>query len=570
MTPDALESLLDRLGKDVGVHCHAPKFRYTFASRAIANGVDPITLQRALGHTTVTMVSRCVHYSRIALLEASQLRRTLSELHDQPARDLSTDGALRCHSKDVELPELVCSEHAFAASRLTAGPKTRADRRLAGAPWVPYAVPMATAGRGRMAAVLLTDLVGSTELLSRLGEDAFDGLRRAHFSALRERITRSGGDEVKTTGDGLLATFSSAADAVGCAVGMQQAVDVHSRTAGVRLAIRVGLSLGDVVFEDGDVFGTPLVEAARLVAVAEGGQILATATVRAVAGARSSAVFADLGSLELKGLPEPVAACEVAWAPLPVSSVPMPSLLTDIGRIYVGRDGEVERLARLWKEASAGERRLAFITGEPGVGKTRLAGELAKQVHVDGAAVLAGRCDEDLGVPYQPFVEALRHFVDHAPELSTCLGRYGGELARLVPELAERVPGLPAPLRSDPETERYRLFDAVAAWLAAASHEQPLLLVLDDPQWAAKPTLLLLRHVVAGRHGCRSRRWAFPRGSETWSGDVSPAWAVIPTRSCGWQPWSVPSSSFPLSRRRGTSMRRGSSRPWTRRPAPGW
>src|SRR5207245_10538489 len=110
----------------------------------------------------------------------------------------------------------------------------------------------------------------------------------------------------------------------------------------------------------------------------------------------------------------------------------------------------------------------------------------------------AGRCDEALGVPYQSFVEALRHFVDHAPagDLRERLGRYGGELTRLVPELADSVPDLLPALRSDPETERYRLFDAVAAWLGAASDEEPLLLVLDDLQWAAKPTLLLLRHVM--------------------------------------------------------------------------
>src|SRR5205823_12026956 len=103
----------------------------------------------------------------------------------------------------------------------------------------------------------------------------------------------------------------------------------------------------------------------------------------------------------------------------------------------------------------AGGLRVALVAGEPGVGKTRLAAELAGRVHDEGAAVLAGRCDEDLGVPYQPFVEALRHFADHAPLLSGRLGRYGGELARLVPELSERVPGLAAPLRSGPETEGY-------------------------------------------------------------------------------------------------------------------
>jgi tetratricopeptide (TPR) repeat protein len=119
-------------------------------------------------------------------------------------------------------------------------------------------------------------------------------------------------------------------------------------------------------------------------------------------------------------------------------------------------------------------------------------------VHDEGGVVLAGRCDEDMGVPYQPFVEALRHFVDHTSpsELKERLGRYAGELVRLVPDLSEQAPDLAQPLQSDPETERYRLFDAVTAWLSAASAEDALVLVLDDLQWAAKPTLLLLRHIV--------------------------------------------------------------------------
>ncbi len=355
------------------------------------------------------------------------------------------------------------------------------------------------------ATVLFTDLVGSTELLSRLGDVVFDGLRRAHFDGLRQAIDRSGGTEVKTTGDGLLATFTSAVGAIGCAVAMQQTVARQSRSTGVPLAIRVGLALGDVSFEDGDVFGTPVVEAARLVVVARGGQILATAVVRFVAGGRSDACFADLGHVELKGLPAPLAICEVVWEPLSEPAVPLPSLQTGTGRIFVGRDELMEWLQQLWTEASAGLRRLVLIGGEPGVGKTRLTAEMAGQAHAKGAVVLAGRCDEDLGVPYQPFVEALRHLIVHTPtaDLAALLGRYGGELVRLAPELTERLPQLPPPLRSDPETERFRLFDAVAAWLAAASAERPVLLVLDDLQWAAKPTLLLLRHVLRSADSMR-------------------------------------------------------------------
>ncbi|MGH9040974.1 MAG: ATP-binding protein [Acidimicrobiia bacterium] len=343
------------------------------------------------------------------------------------------------------------------------------------------------------ATVLFTDLVGSTDLMTRLGDDAFDRLRGEHFARLREAVTGCGGEEIKNTGDGILATFTSAVDALAAAVAVQQATDRQARSADVPVSIRVGMSIGEVGFEEGDVFGTPVVEAARLVAAARPGQILATAVVRMLAGSRAGVGFTNLEPLTLKGLPEAVAVCEVDWEPL-AEAIPLPALLTGGGRIFVGRDDQFGLLQDRWKEAVAGERRMALIAGEPGIGKTRLAAQLADELHGEGALVLAGRCDEDLGVPYQPFVEALRHYTVHASELR--LGRFGGELARLAPELAETVPGLAPPLRSDPETERYRLFDAVAAWLADASLGSPLLLVLDDLHWAAKPTLLLLRHIL--------------------------------------------------------------------------
>jgi len=350
------------------------------------------------------------------------------------------------------------------------------------------------------AIVLFTDVVGSTELRSRLGEAAADDLRRQHDALVTTAIEGDGGTVVKNLGDGIMATYAGASDAVVSAVAIQQAITRHNHGGGPPLEVRIGISAGDVVFENDDCFGTPVIEAARLCAAAQGGQILASELVKGLAFAGEHA-FTPVGSLELKGLPRPVPAVQVDWQPLAQSPVPLPTFLTDIGRIFVGRDGELDRLGQLWKEAAAGERRVAFLAGEPGVGKTRLAAELARRAHDDGATVLAGRCDEDLGVPYQPFVEALRHFADHAPALTERLGRYGGELARLVPELAERVPGLAAPLRSDPEMERYRLFDAVAAWLTATAGEEPLLVVLDDLQWAAKPTLLLLRHIVRAGGG---------------------------------------------------------------------
>ena len=349
------------------------------------------------------------------------------------------------------------------------------------------------------ATVLFTDLVGSTELRARLGEQAAEELRRKHDRLLAGVVEARRGQVVKGLGDGIMATFSGATDGVGAAVGIQQAIDGHNRSGkgSEPLMVRVGISAGDVTFEEGDCFGTPVIEAARLCAAADGGQILASEMVRwLVRGGEQR--FSPIGSLELKGLPEPVPACEVVWEPRRGSALPLPALLTDVGRIFVGRDDQLDRLGQLWKEAATGERRAVLVAGEPGVGKTRLGAELARQIHDDGATVLAGRCDEDLGVPFQPFVEALRHLVDHVDpgELPERLGRHAGELDRLLPELRDRLPDAPPLLQSDPETERYRLFEAVTAWLAACSGDEPVLMILDDLQWAAKPTLLLLRHVV--------------------------------------------------------------------------
>ena len=346
------------------------------------------------------------------------------------------------------------------------------------------------------ATILFTDLVGSTELRGRLGEEAAEELRRRHDRVLAQAVEANGGRVVKGLGDGIMASFTGASDAVAAAVAIQQAIDRLNRSGktAVPLAVRVGLSAGDVTFEDDDVHGTPVIEASRLCAAAPGDEILAADVVRILAGSTGGHDYVSVGPVELKGLQDAVVTVRVEWEPAAVSTIPLPGLLTGVGRIFVGRDDEFERLGRLRKETAAGERRVALLAGEPGIGKTRLAAQLAQTAHADGTLVLAGRCDEDLGVPYQPFVEALRHYIGHAAEFR--LGRHPGELVRLVPELTDAMSDLPAPLRSDPETERYRLFDAVAGWLADVSTETPVLLVLDDLHWAAKPTLLLLHHVL--------------------------------------------------------------------------
>jgi DNA-binding SARP family transcriptional activator/tetratricopeptide (TPR) repeat protein len=188
------------------------------------------------------------------------------------------------------------------------------------------------------------------------------------------------------------------------------------------------------------------------------------------------------------------AAADPAVAAGPVELALARSLRAVAGVPFVGREAELTRLRERWTQVCGGSRAAIVIGGEAGIGKTRLAGELAREVHTQGALVLYGRCDDGLAVPYQPFVEALRTLARAVglDRLRAELGDLAPELGRLLPELA----GLGEPVRADPESERFALFDAVAALVEAMTREQRALLIVDDLHWAAKPTLLLLRHLI--------------------------------------------------------------------------
>ncbi|HEY6761112.1 MAG TPA: AAA family ATPase, partial [Baekduia sp.] len=196
----------------------------------------------------------------------------------------------------------------------------------------------------------------------------------------------------------------------------------------------------------------------------------------------------------------PEAAAEIRWDPLPEPVVPLPARL-EVARpeTFAGRGPELARLEPLIARSSHGGRQVLLLGGEPGIGKSRLARELAVAAHARGSTVLQGRCDEDLRMPYQPFVEALSHLVQHAAPavLERHVGEHGGELGRLVPALARRLPDAPEPRAADGDTERYLLFSAVVGVLDAEQAQRPVILFLDDIQWADTPTLLLLRHLVA-------------------------------------------------------------------------
>ena len=156
--------------------------------------------------------------------------------------------------------------------------------------------------------VVFCDVVGSTALQSAIGDDAADNIRRKLFGVLRSAIERNNGNTVKTLGDGVMAVFSeSTVDAVRCAIEMTEAASGVAKD----LSVRVGVSHGEVTSEEGDWFGTPVVEAARLEAVAAPGTVLAAEVVRTTVGSRGGFHFEERRLLHLKGLPGPLQASRV-------------------------------------------------------------------------------------------------------------------------------------------------------------------------------------------------------------------------------------------------------------------
>jgi len=346
--------------------------------------------------------------------------------------------------------------------------------------------------------VVFTDLVGSTEMSSRLGPEKTEDLRVVHFGLLRSAMGQHGGSEVKNLGDGLMMVFPSLGSALDGSVAMQQAVDRHNSGGKEPLGVRIGISTGDATEEEGDFFGEPVVEAARMCAKCDAGQIIVSQLLSMLARSTGH-TFTSIGDLELRGVPEPVQSMTVDWESVQVEgAMPVPDRLKpDMERELAGRTDEMASLQQAFKDAEGGTPRVSLLAGEPGIGKTRLSSELAAEAYGRGSLALYGRCDEELSLPYQPWVEALGYLFEHGPEdlLAEAIRLHGPELAGMIPAVRRRFPDVELPASTDAETERYRLLQAVASLLTIVSADGPVLLVLDDLHWAGKPTLTMLRHV---------------------------------------------------------------------------
>jgi DNA-binding NarL/FixJ family response regulator len=212
---------------------------------------------------------------------------------------------------------------------------------------------------GSFVTILFTDLVGSTAMFARRGDEAAHHLRSEHFDGLRRAIADHGGQEVKSTGDGLMVSFASAVAAARCAVDMQ-------RTSTLRL--RIGLDGGEPVHEGADMFGTPVIVASRLCDAADAGEILASELVARIAAPRLDAAVQAAGPLKLKGLEERVSAMRILWreddAPEPFDDAPERTITTVIA--------DDERLLRTGFKVILEAEPDITVIGEAGDGRTAL------------------------------------------------------------------------------------------------------------------------------------------------------------------------------------------------------
>ncbi|MCH8161387.1 MAG: protein kinase [Chloroflexi bacterium] len=168
---------------------------------------------------------------------------------------------------------------------------------------------------------------------------------------------------------------------------------------------------------------------------------------------------------------------------------------------FVGRRDEMSQLKAALESALSGRGSIVMLVGEPGIGKSRLAKEFAVYAGLRGAEILSGRCYEsEASIPYLPLMDALRQYVVSRPEaeLRQELGDGAPEIATFISEIRQRLPDTPeAPPMKD-EADRLRMFESVATFLRNAAKAAPLILLLDDLQWADKPSLLLLQYLARG------------------------------------------------------------------------
>ena len=341
--------------------------------------------------------------------------------------------------------------------------------------------------------MLFTDVEGSTDFRTRRGDDAAHRRLQALHDLVTREIEHHGGRVIKALGDGVLAVFRSPRSAVKSSASIQREVAAHNRSHPEdTLRVRIGINTGEVLQENDDVFGEAVNAAARISALAQGGQTLVSAMVKDLVGTLPELSFEEIGWRQLKGF-------SGEWHLYQVESKESPQLAFLGQTPFVGREPELGQLERTLEQAVRGRGGVVLIGGEPGVGKTRLAEEVAQRAQQKGMLSFTGHCYEmEAPIPYAPFVEILEATVETIPAdiLREVIGDSAPELARFAPQIKGIFPDVVVSSDLPAEEDRRFTFNSISRYMRRSAAARPIMLILDDLHWGDESTLLLLEHLA--------------------------------------------------------------------------
>jgi class 3 adenylate cyclase len=408
-----------------------------------------------------------------------------------------------------------------AIAALRGGAPPAADRRPPSEAGSSSAAASVSGAERRQLTVMFCDLVGSTALSARLDPEDLRAVIGAYHRCVAAVIERSGGFVAKYMGDGVLAYFGypradehDAERAVRAGLALVEAVAALETAAAVRLQVRVGIATGLVVV--GDLIGEGAAQeqavvgetpnlAARLQAAADPGTVVIAPSTRRLTGGLFD--YEDLGAVEIKGLAEPVVASRVLRESGAESRF---EALREARTPLVGRDEELALLQRRWQQAKGGEGCVVLLSGEPGIGKSRLAQTLVERLAGEPHTRLRSFCSpHHHDHALYPTITQLQRAAGFRREdtADARLDKLEAVLAQATSDLSEAAPLLAAllslptgerypPLDLTPQKQKEKTLRALAAQVEGLAARQPVLMLFEDAQWSDPTSLELLDLII--------------------------------------------------------------------------